>query len=115
MALPRSESATILSEIRRCASLKKSPPSITSAARLNASLWSRIAPSTERSASRLCGSVRSETATSGIDRWSFWGDESVAGGAGGAKRKGAPPSDLTRGGRFLRLAFGGDFHFDGRG
>ena len=39
---------------------------MTSAARLNASLWSRIAPRTERSASRLCGSVRSATATSGI-------------------------------------------------
>ena len=40
--------------------------SITSAARLKASLFSRIAPSTERSASRLCGSVRSATARSGI-------------------------------------------------
>src|SRR5262245_30025423 len=47
--------------MRRCASRKKSPESITSAARLKASLWRRIAPRTERSASRLCGSVRSAT------------------------------------------------------
>src|SRR5690349_14292819 len=33
------------------------------AARLNASFWTRIAPSTLRSASRLCGSVRSAAAT----------------------------------------------------
>src|SRR5262245_55045457 len=68
MAWPRSESATILSKIRRCASRKKSSASIISAARLNASLCSRIAPSTERSASRLCGSVRSATATSAMLR-----------------------------------------------
>ena len=36
-------------------------PDLT-AARLKASLCSRIAPSTDRSASRLCGSVRSATA-----------------------------------------------------
>src|SRR2546426_8914926 len=63
MASPRSASFTILSKIRRCASRKKSWESITSAARLNASLWSRIAPRTDRSASRLCGSVRSATAS----------------------------------------------------
>src|SRR5438552_6121292 len=39
---------------------------MTSAARLKASLWRRIAPSTDRSASRLCGSVRWATAASGI-------------------------------------------------
>src|SRR6185295_4970819 len=50
------------SKIRRWASRKKSCESMTSAARLNASLCSRIAPSTERSASRLCGSVRSAVA-----------------------------------------------------
>src|SRR6185295_3463897 len=33
------------------------------AARLNASFWTRIEPSTLRSASRLCGSVRSAAAT----------------------------------------------------
>src|SRR3981189_2487017 len=66
MASPRSTSFTILSKMRRCASRKKSAESITSAARLNASLWRRIAPSTDRSASRLCGSVRSATAVSGI-------------------------------------------------
>src|SRR5262245_39532451 len=52
--------------MRRWASQKKSPASMTSAARLNASLCSRIAPSTERSASRLCGSVRSATALSAM-------------------------------------------------
>src|SRR5215467_5732619 len=62
----RSESFTMRSKIRRCASRKKSPESMTSAARLNASLWSRMAPRTERSASRLCGSVRSEIVVSGI-------------------------------------------------
>src|SRR3970040_936528 len=36
---------------------------MTSAAKLKASLWTKIAPSTERSASRLCGSVRSAVAT----------------------------------------------------
>src|SRR5688572_21612510 len=36
---------------------------MTCAARLNASLWTRIAPSTDRSASRLCGSVRSAART----------------------------------------------------
>src|SRR5690349_9143666 len=36
---------------------------MTCAAMLKASLWTRIAPSTERSASRLCGSVRSAAAT----------------------------------------------------
>src|SRR5947209_7662061 len=64
MAAPRSESATILSKMRRWASRKKSRASITSAARLNASLCSRIAPRTDRSASRLCGSVRSATIVS---------------------------------------------------
>jgi hypothetical protein len=72
MASPRSESFTILSKIRRWASRKKSVESITSATTLKASLCRRIAPSTDRSASRLCGSVRSATA-SGIgaaqDRW----------------------------------------------
>src|SRR5438094_70321 len=63
IASPRSTSFTILSKMRRCASRKKSCESITSAARLNASLWSRIAPRTDRSASRLCGSVRSTTAS----------------------------------------------------
>src|SRR5262245_49846792 len=61
MALPRSTSLTILSKMRRCASRKKSAESMTSAARLKASLCRRIAPRTERSASRLCGSVRSAT------------------------------------------------------
>ena len=43
---------------------------MTSAAWLNASLWIRIAPSTDFSASRLCGSVRSGAAAaiSGIGR-----------------------------------------------
>src|ERR1700680_3753064 len=63
MASPRSASLTILSKMRRCASRKKSCESITSAARLNASLWSRMAPRTDRSASRLWGSVRSATAS----------------------------------------------------
>src|SRR5207253_8911095 len=54
--------------MRRCASRKKSCESITSAARLNASLCSRMAPRTDRSASRLCGSVRSATATSAIGK-----------------------------------------------
>src|SRR6476620_10776781 len=61
IASPRSTSLTILSKMRRCASRKKSAASMTSAAMLNASLWRRIAPRTERSASRLCGSVRSAT------------------------------------------------------
>src|SRR6266851_6508894 len=56
--------------MRRCASRKKSPESMTSAARLNASLCRRIAPSTDRSASRLCGRVRSATAVSGMARGS---------------------------------------------
>src|SRR5436190_6833318 len=34
---------------------------------LNASLWSRIAPRTDRSASRLCGSVRSDASVSGME------------------------------------------------
>src|SRR6476660_7149688 len=59
MASPRSLSATILLKMRRCASRKKSCASISSAAWLNASLWIRMAPSTDFSASRLCGSVRS--------------------------------------------------------
>src|SRR3954471_10612879 len=63
IASPRSASLTIRSKIRRCASRKKSAESIISAARLKASLCSRIAPSTERSASRLCGSVRSIATT----------------------------------------------------
>src|SRR5262249_14949349 len=66
IASPRSASFTILSKMRRCASRKKSWASMTSAARVKASLWSRIAPRTERSASRLCGSGRSVVATSGI-------------------------------------------------
>src|SRR3954470_15414939 len=70
----RSDSLTILSKMRRCASRKKSAESMTSAARLKASLCRRIAPSTERSASRLCGRVRSGAATSGIGG----GTESVA-------------------------------------
>src|SRR6185295_19175218 len=53
--------------MRRWASRKKSPESITSAARLNASLWSRIAPRTDRSASRLCGSVRSDASVSAMN------------------------------------------------
>jgi hypothetical protein len=48
--------------MRRCASRKKSRESISSAAWLNASFWIRIAPSTDFSASRLCGSVRSGAA-----------------------------------------------------
>src|SRR5262245_48557727 len=48
--------------MRRCASRKKSRESISSAAWLNASLWIRIAPSTDFSASRLCGRVRSGAA-----------------------------------------------------
>src|SRR5512137_1201313 len=66
MASPRSLRTTIFSKIRRCASLKKSRASISSAAWLKASLWSRIAPSTDRSASRLCGSARSTAAVSGM-------------------------------------------------
>ena len=62
----RSLSATMLLKMRRWASRKKSRASISSAAWLNASLWIRIAPSTDFSASRLWGSVRS-AATSGID------------------------------------------------
>src|SRR5262245_28626486 len=53
------------SKMRRCASRKKSRASISSAAWLNASLWIRIAPSTDFSASRLWGRMRS-AATSGI-------------------------------------------------
>ena len=54
--------------MRRCASRKKSRESISSAAWLNASLWIRIAPSTDFSASRLCGSARSGVAGAS----SFW-------------------------------------------
>ena len=61
----RSLSATMLLKMRRCASRKKSRASMSSAAWLKASLWIRIAPRTDFSASRLCGSVRS-AATSGI-------------------------------------------------
>src|SRR5437879_4103277 len=68
IASPRSASFTILSKMRWCAWRKKSIESITSAARLNASLCSRMAPRTDRSASRLCGSVRSATATSAIGK-----------------------------------------------
>src|SRR5437867_8261713 len=78
IASPRSESLTILSKMRRCASRKKSAESITSAARLKASLWRRIAPRTERSASRLCGSVRSATAVSAIRSGGGGRNESVA-------------------------------------
>src|SRR5438552_7892429 len=67
MALPRSLSCTIFSKMRRWASRKKSRGFRTSAAELNASLWIRIAPRTERSASRLCGRARS-MATSGMSR-----------------------------------------------
>src|SRR5688500_6720195 len=66
MASPRSLSATILSKMRRWASRKKSRESISYAAWLNASLGTRIAPSTDFSASRLCGSVRSGAAVSGL-------------------------------------------------
>src|SRR6476619_6874987 len=69
--------------MRRCASRKKSRESISSAAWLNASLWIRIAPSTDFSASRLCGSVRSAgaVAVSGIA-----GEKgTIAGSAGGGR------------------------------
>src|SRR5262245_11510499 len=44
--------------MRRCASRKNAFESIIAAAMLKVSLSIRIAPSTDRSASRLCGSVR---------------------------------------------------------
>src|SRR6187399_1540398 len=72
MASPRSDSLTILSKMRRWASRKKSPASMTSAARLNASLCRRMASRTERSASRLCGSVRSATAVSAMSELGRW-------------------------------------------
>src|ERR1051325_4718307 len=82
--------------MRRCASRKKSAESITSAARLNASLCSRIAPRTERSASRLCGSVRSATAASaGMDE---------------GKR-----TFFLLAFDFFRLSLGHHFDLDGRG
>ena len=52
-----------LVEDPRCASRKKSRESISSAAALNASLCMRMAPRTDFSASRLCGSARSGLAT----------------------------------------------------
>src|SRR4026209_241004 len=52
---------------------------MTCAAVLKASLWTRIAPSTERSASRLCGSVRSAVAiVSGIAMWETRKERSLA-------------------------------------
>src|SRR5690348_16212862 len=55
----RSLRPIIFSKMRRCASRKKSPASMTSAAWLKAWLLIRIAPITHFSASRLCGRVRS--------------------------------------------------------
>src|SRR5580765_1927185 len=63
MASLRSPRAIIFAKMRRCASRKKSFGPTSSTAKLNASLWIRIAPRTERSASRLCGSARSAGAT----------------------------------------------------
>ena len=69
MALRRSTRSVIRSKMRRCASRKKAFDVTMAIAVLNASLSIRIAPSTDRSASRLCGSVRSgaATAVSAID------------------------------------------------
>src|SRR2546428_1180571 len=103
IASPRSTSFTILSKMRRCASRKKSFESVTSAARLNASWWSRIATRTDRSASRLCGSVHSATA-SGILK------------IGRVKTKKAPPSSfgLLPFAFLLLSAFSDDAHLDMR-
>src|SRR5947208_1246507 len=105
IASPRSTSLTILSKMRRCASRKKSAESITSAARLKASLCSRIAPSTDRSASRLCGRVRSATAVSGIG---------VVGREQCSRKEKRPEKKIS--GRAITdderlLAFGADFDF----
>src|SRR3954467_8439218 len=108
MASLRSASLTILSKMRRCASRKKSFESMTSAAMLKASLCRRIAPRTERSASRLCGSVRSATAVGGIRG----GDDDGRSGSGALAK---PPIPVSR----LRIpnpeslllgAFGDDAH-----
>src|SRR5437870_2265363 len=132
IASPRSASFTILSKMRWCAWRKKSIESITSAARLNASLCSRMAPRTDRSASRLCGSVRSATATSAIGKRSERESECTAKKGerrttnSGTKKNPEPgnrptPSSSLRTSasyfrllllrRVLRFAFGDDFHF----